>query len=70
MAQSQFVVDNNLSAVWPTILTFGPGVYDFPGKFQGKGPGSASMWQNDLTISLNGTDPGGVTWACASSAQS
>jgi hypothetical protein len=66
MAQSQFVVDNNLSAAWPTILTFGPGVYDFPGKFQGKGPGSARMWQNDLTISLNGTDPGGVTWACAS----
>jgi hypothetical protein len=29
----------------------------------GKGPGSPAQWQNDLTISLNGTDPGGVTWA-------
>lgn len=44
-------------------LTFGPGVYDFPTNFNGKGPGSAAMWQNDLTISLNGTDRGGVTWA-------
>ena len=38
-------------------------MYDFPGAFNGKGPGSAAMWQNDLTISLNGTDRGGVTWA-------
>ena len=49
----------------PADLTFSPGVYDFPALFNGKGPGTAAMWQNDLTISLNGTDRGGVAWVSA-----
>ena len=49
----------------PADLTFGPGVYDFPALFNGKGPGTVAMWQNDLTISLNGTDRGGVAWVSA-----
>ena len=40
-------------------------MYDFPALFNGKGPGTAAMWQNDLTISLNGTDRGGVAWVSA-----
>ena len=64
MAHEPNVIAANItSSVYSQYLTFGPGVYDFPGKFQGKGPGSAAQWQNDLTISLNGTDRGGVTWA-------
>ena len=53
--QSQFIKAANLSSDYADYLTFGPGVYDFPGTFEGKGPGSAAMWQNDLTVSLNGT---------------
>ena len=54
--QSQFIkAATNLSSYYTDYLTFGPGVYDFPTTFNGKGPGSAAMWQNDLTISLNRT---------------
>ena len=62
-SEPNVIAANLTSSVYSQYLTFGPGVYDFPGKFQGKGPGSAAQWQNDLTISLNRTDRGGVTWA-------
>lgn len=53
-----------LQQSYPSRLTFSPGVYDFPKLYHGKGPGTADMWQNDITISMRGMDPnGGITWA-------
>ena len=52
-----------LRAHYAALETFSPGVYDFPKAYHGKGPGTPEMWQNDLTISLRGTDPDGLTWA-------
>ena len=39
------------------------GVYDFPKIYHGKGPGTPAMWENDITVSLRGMDPDGITWA-------
>ena len=48
---------------WPKSVTFSPGVYDFPGAYHGKGPGTPQMWENDLTISMRGGDAHGLVWA-------
>ena len=53
-----------LRANYGRLLTFSPGVYDFPKAYHGKGPGTPQQWQNDLTISLRAMDTSpGVTWA-------
>jgi hypothetical protein len=57
------LVPATLRARYSQLETFSPGVYDFPKAYHGTGPGTPQMWQNDLTISLRGTDPDGLTWA-------
>lgn len=57
------LVPKSLKAAFPSLDTVSPGVYDFPGVYHGRGPGTPAMWESDLVASLQGMDADGVTWA-------
>ena len=57
------IVPPDLKQAFPSLETVSPGVYDFPGVYRGRGPGTPSMWEGDLVASLTGMDPDGLTWA-------
>ena len=57
------IVPPDLKQAYPSLETVSPGVYDFPGVYRGRGPGTPAMWESDLVASLTGMDPDGLTWA-------
>ena len=57
------LIPASLKRNFSQLETVSPGVYDFPARYHGRGPGSPTMWRNDIVAALRGADAEGIVWA-------